>query len=161
MLFRRLSSKKQHEMTHTGDKRHKCSFCVQSFSSLSSKIRHEMTHTETNLINAGIVSSHSVGSHLRNNMKWHTREKPHKWLCSYCVKSFRQLAHKNVMKWLTQERNLILVIVSNPSITSETKGNMKWHTLKKPHTLILLICCAKKTWRYGMVHAWCMETSKW
>ena len=42
--FSQAGTKKQHEMTHTGDKPHKCQYCDKYFRLAGNKNRHELTH---------------------------------------------------------------------------------------------------------------------
>ena len=43
--FSRAGNKKQHEMTHAGDKPHTCQYCDKGFCQIGVKKQHEMTHT--------------------------------------------------------------------------------------------------------------------
>ncbi|XP_048367510.1 zinc finger protein 572-like isoform X2 [Sphaerodactylus townsendi] len=82
----------RHQMSHTGDRPHKCPACDKSFVDKSKLTDHYRTHTgERPFRCAACGKSFMRRHHLLKHQRTHTRERPHQ--CPGCLKGFMQKHH--------------------------------------------------------------------
>ena len=85
-------SLKNHKLTHSGEKLHKCVQCSKSFPYASKLRNHMIIHTGEKLYKCAQCSkSFNSGAHLKSHMFTHYRKKFQ--ICAQCGRSFSQAGH--------------------------------------------------------------------
>ncbi|XP_072036288.1 uncharacterized protein [Amphiura filiformis] len=131
--FTYLSSKKQHELHHTGEKSHKCSYCNKAFSLLCNKKSHELIHTGEKPYNCGYCPKTfaQMGQRKQHELI-HTGEAPH--ICSYCHRGFTQAHTKNRHEMThTGEKPYKCTYCNKTFATPGSKTQHELIHMEKPH----------------------------
>ncbi|XP_035828721.1 zinc finger protein 708 [Aplysia californica] len=84
---KRVSCKRSHQKTHSGEKPYKCEVCGSWFRSNSNLKRHKQTHTGEKLFKCEVCGlSFAYSCSLKNHKVKHTGEKP--YMCEVCGAEF-------------------------------------------------------------------------
>lgn len=93
-VFSGKSSRRDHELMHTGGKKYLCNFCEETFKDVQSKQDHERTHAAENMFSCHFCDkAFSDANDKEAHERTHVGDKPYS--CRYCHKSFANRFIKN------------------------------------------------------------------